>query len=493
LKGLDIFEFSGDRSYPKSRSDFRPRAYVVLTREAGALWSKGMPKITKRLVDASEIRDKDYVIWDDELPGFGLRVFASGKRSYVIQYRALGRSRRFTIGLHGVWTPETARQEAKIQFGRVAQGDNPAEERQLDHKAITVKELCTLYLNDLNAGLILGKGGRPKKPTTIGTDTGRINRHIIPLIGTRRVKDLARVDINKVLKDIMAGKTRAEVKTKKLRGKAIVRGGAGTATRTVGLLGGILTYAVDAGIIETNPAHGIKKPKDNVRNRRLTEAEYRTLGQMLHEAEANEKYAVTVDIIRQIALTGCRRSEMISLMWIEADTDASCMRLVDSKEGESIRPIGLPVVEYLEERRKTAAGTYVFPGQGEDNAFGSFPNHWEQIFKDSPLAGVTPHVLRHSFASIANDLGFTEVTIAALVGHSKGSVTSKYIHTLDTALIMAADTISGYIQGLLDGIEFKQTAYALDRDSRRAALDRFLTKAVGQPSDEVEEETRLAA
>ncbi len=452
-----------------------------------------MAKLTKRIVDAAEVHEKDYFLWDDELPGFGLRVFASGKRSYLIQYRAAGRTRRYTIGLHGVWTPETARQEAKVQLGRVARGDNPSEERQLDHKAITVKELCALYSADLNAGLILGKGGRPKKPTTIVTDTGRIDRHIIPLIGARRVKDLTKADINKVLKDIMAGKTRVAVKTKKLRGKAIVRGGAGTATRTVGLLGGILTYAVDAGIIETNPAHGIKKPKDNVRNRRLTEAEYRTLGQMLRDAAANEKYAMTVDIIRQIALTGCRRSEMISLMWIEADTDASCMRLVDSKEGESIRPIGLPVVEYLEERRKTAAGTYVFPGQGEDNAFGSFPNHWEQIFKDSPIANVTPHVLRHSFASIANDLGFTEVTIAALVGHSKGSVTSKYIHTLDTALIMAADTISGYIQGLLDGIEFKQTAYALDRDSRRAALDRFLTKAVGQQSDEVEEETRLAA
>ncbi|WP_234054049.1 MULTISPECIES: site-specific integrase [unclassified Xanthobacter] len=453
-----------------------------------------MAKLTKRIVDAADVREKDYFIWDDELPGFGLRVFASGKRSYLIQYRSAGRTRRYTIGLHGVWTPETARQEAKVQLGRVARGDNPSEERQLDHKAITVKELCALYTADLNAGLILGKGGRPKKPTTIITDTGRIERHIIPLVGARRVKDLTKADINKVLKDIMAGKTRVAVKTKKLRGKAIVRGGAGTATRTVGLLGGILTYAVDAGIIETNPAHGIKKPKDNVRNRRLTEAEYRTLGQMLREAAANEKYAMTVDIIRQIALTGCRRSEMISLMWIEADIDASCMRLVDSKEGESIRPIGLPVVEYLEERRKTAAGTYVFPGQGEDNAFGSFPNHWEQIFKDSPLAGVTPHVLRHSFASIANDLGFTEVTIAALVGHSKGSVTSKYIHTLDTALIMAADTISGYIQGLLEGIEFKQTAYALDRDSRRAALDLFLTKAVGEPGNEAEDgERRLAA
>jgi integrase len=452
-----------------------------------------MAKLTKRLVDAAEPREKDYVVWDDELPGFGLRVFTSGKRSYVLQYRALGRSRRYTIGLHGVWTAEGARQEAKVQLGRVAQGDNPAEERQLDHKAITVKELCTLYLNDLNAGLILGKGGRPKKPTTIVTDIGRIERHIIPLLGTRRVKDLTKADINKALKDIMAGKTRVSVKTKKLRGKAIVRGGAGTATRTVGLLGGILTYAVEAGIITSNPAHGLRKPKDNVRQRRLSEAEYRTLGEMLRKAAEEEKYAMTVDIIRQIALTGCRRSEMIGLKWTEADTEASCLRLEDSKEGESIRPIGLPVVEYLEQRHTGDVGTYVFPGRGEDNAFGSFPNHWEQLFKDSALSDVTPHVLRHSFASIANDLGFTEVTIAALVGHAKGSVTSKYIHTLDTALIMAADTISGYIQGLLDGIEFKQTAYALDRDSRRAALDRFLIKAVADPAKEPEAEVPLAA
>jgi len=240
-----------------------------------------MAKLTKRIVDAAEARDKDHVIWDDELLGFGLRVFTSGKRSYLIQYRSVGRSRRYTIGQHGVWTPELARKEAKVQWGRVAKGDNPAEERQLDHKAITVKELCDLYLHDLKAGLILGKGGRPKKATTIAIDTGRIHRHILPLIGTRRVKDLVKADINKVLKDIMSGKTRVSVKTKKLRGKAIVRGGVGTATRTVGLLGGILTYAVEAGIIETNPAHGIRKPKDRVHDRRLTEAEYRTLGKDL--------------------------------------------------------------------------------------------------------------------------------------------------------------------------------------------------------------------
>jgi integrase len=95
--------------------------------------------------------------------------------------------------------------------------------------------------------------------------------------------------------------------------KAVVRGGAGTATCTVGLLGGTLTYAVEAGIIEANPAHGIRKPKDNVRKRRLSESEYRTLGQMMRAAAEDEMYTTTVDIVRQIALTGCRRSEIITL------------------------------------------------------------------------------------------------------------------------------------------------------------------------------------
>ncbi len=214
-----------------------------------------MTKITKRVVDAADVREKDYVIWDDELPGFGLRVFTSGKRSYVIQYRVRGRSRRYTIGLHGVWAPETARQEAKAQFGLVARGDDPAEERQLDHKAITVKELCTRYLADLQAGLILGKGGRPKKPTTIVTDTGRIERHIIPLIGARRVKDLTKTDINKVLKDIMAGKTRSSRRHPYLRRRSRChreQSGAwypqakGQCTKASALGGGVPTIRSDA-------------------------------------------------------------------------------------------------------------------------------------------------------------------------------------------------------------------------------------------------------
>ncbi|MDQ0470209.1 tyrosine-type recombinase/integrase [Labrys wisconsinensis] len=444
-----------------------------------------MPKLTKRIADSAKARVKDYFIWDDELPGLGLRVYTSGKRSYVIHYRFAGRSRRFTIGLHGFWTPERARQQAKVLFGKIVSGEDPSEQRQLNHQAITVKELCKLYLDDLNAGLIMGKGGRPKKPTTILCDIGRIHRHIIPLVGTRRVKDVTKADVNKVLKDVIAGKTNCSFKTGKLRGRSIVRGGAGAASRTVGLLGGILTYAIEAGIIEANPVHGVRRPKDNVRTRRLDDSEYRELGSLLREASKDDKYRRTVEIIRQLALTGCRRSEIVALRWAEVDIGSSCLRLADSKEGASVRPIGLPVVEYLEERGAKISKTYVFPGGEEDNPFGSFPNHWEKIFDNTALSEVTPHVLRHSFASVANDLGFTEATIAALIGHSRGSVTSKYIHTLDSALIIAADTISGYIKGLLDGMEFKYTSYALDRGVRKAALARFLKQISNTSTDDL--------
>ena len=451
-----------------------------------------MAKINKRLVDTAGARARDYVIWDDELPGFGLRVFASGKRSYVIQYRSAGRSRRYTIGLHGVWTPETARREAKVQLGKVAQGDNPVEEKQINRHAMTVKDLCERYVDEMRAGLILGKGGRPKKPSTVGTDIGRINGHIVPLLGQRRVRDLSKADVTKAMNDIIAGKTCSVKKSAKLRGKSILRGGAGAASRCVGVIGSMLTYAISAGVIEHNVAHGIRKPKDRVRDRRLSEDEYRILGEMLRRAGENEKYTITVGIIRQLALTGCRRSEIISLRWNDVDTENSCLRLSESKEGASTRPIGVPVVEFLEEHRLKRTGTFVFPGSAEDNAFGSFSNHWAKIFAASPLADVTAHILRHSFASVANDLGFTESTIAALIGHSTSSVTSKYIHTLDTALIMAADTISGYIQGLLDGVAFKQTAYALDRESRKAALARFLQEAAGEDHAKAEGKAQFA-
>jgi Phage integrase family len=120
----------------------------------------------------------------------------------------------------------------------------------------------------------------------------------------------------------------------------------------------------------------------------------------------------------------------------------------------------------------------VFTGTVEGKPLVGFPKLWKKLFKDTALADITPHVLRHSFSSIANDLGFTEATIGALMGHSRGTVTARYIHTVDTLLVMAADTVAGYIQALLDGKKFRRTTYALDRASREDALARLLGQSL---------------
>ena len=435
-----------------------------------------MPKISKRVVDASPSTNQDYFVWDEELPGFGLRILPSGRKSYLLQYRAKGRSRRFTIGTHGVWTAETARKEARILLGQIAQGADPAEQRRLDHEAMTVEELCRRYLDEAKKGLILGKGRRPKKASTLYIDEGRMKRHIVPLLGKRKVKDVTSADVTRFVREVASGKSATDVRTKK-HGRAIVRGGAGTATRTLGVLGSIFTYARENGWVERNPAHGIRKAADQKRDRRLSEDEYRLLGSLLREAQQNPQYAIAADMARAIALTGCRRSEIINLSWSEVDDAASCLRLLDSKEGRSIRPVGLPVLDLLVSRRPDQPSGYVFPGTVSGKPLIGFPKHWNKLVEGTPLTDVTPHVLRHSFASVANDLGFTESTVAALLGHSRGSITSRYIHSVDTALVMAADTVAGYLQGLLDGVQLRRMTYALDRASRRAALSQLLEEA----------------
>ncbi len=130
--------------------------------------------------------------------------------------------------------------------------------------------------------------------------------------------------------------------------------------------------------------------------------------------------------------------EAIHLKWEEVDQSSSRIRLIDSKEGKSVRAIGLPVVDLLGSQCIEKGDGFVFQGTVEGKPLVGFPKLWKKLFKDTALANVTPHVLRHSFASIANDLGFTEATIGTLVGHSRDSVTGRYIHTVDTLLVMAA-------------------------------------------------------
>jgi integrase len=140
---------------------------------------------------------------------------------------------------------------------------------------------------------------------------------------------------------------------------------------------------------------------------------------------------------------------------MEIDDVGGCFRLEDTKEGASVRPIGRPALELLTKIAKREGCPFVLPAVRSNDAFGGMPGAWERIARRANLVDVTPHTLRHSFASVAGDLGFTESTIAAILGHAAGSVTSRYVHHLDSVLIAAADKTARAIYSYMRGAEVK--------------------------------------
>jgi hypothetical protein len=214
-----------------------------------------MPALTKRLVDAAKPKQVDYFLWCSSTPGFGVRVYPSGKRVFVCQVRVGRATRRIKIGLYGPYTVEQARQRAQGIIRSASEGRDPQREKIDGRNAITVSKMCDSYLEAARANLVMTRFRRPKRDTTLKIDEGRVARHIKPLIGTLRAGDVTRGDVQRMADAIAQGKT-AGVFTGKLRGKAIVTGGAVAAARAVGLLGGIYSWAEKRSLVpRPNPAH----------------------------------------------------------------------------------------------------------------------------------------------------------------------------------------------------------------------------------------------
>jgi integrase len=377
--------------------------------------------------------------------GFGARRRTGPAVSYFVMYRtADGRQRRYTIGRHGApWTPDTARLKAREILGEVAAGADPADTKRAKRDAATVNELLDQYWSDATAGRVLVRGGKPKKASTLASDKGRIDGHMRPLLGRLKVAAVTRSDVKKFMDAVAAGETKRQAKTDKKRGKSIVRGGKGVATRAMGLLGAIFAYAVENHYRADNPVHGVRKFAENKRERRISDAEYAVLGQALAKADAEKIWPAAVAAARFLALTGWRSGEALALRWDEIDVAKRTARLPDTKTGASMRPLSTAALAVLP--TQAGEGLVFKPSRGKTTMTG-FGRFWDKIAALGPLPpDISPHILRHSFASVAGDLGYSESTTGALIGHKSQSVTGRYIHSADAVLLAAADAVADEI------------------------------------------------
>jgi integrase len=384
-------------------------------------------------------------IWDSTVAGFLVRRQKGDAVTYLVFYRtATGRQRWHTIGRHGApWTPETARAEARRILGEVVTGADPAAEKRAARAATTVAELCDVYVADVEAGRVLMRSGQAKKASTLAIDKGRIERHIKPLLGGLAVAAVTRDDIENFMHDVADGRTAGKTKTAKKRGLARVTGGRTAATRAVGLLGAIFTYAVRRRMRPDNPVRGVERFADGRRERRLSEEEYAALGEAIRCAEANGMWPAAVAAARFLALTGWRTGEAMALAWPDLDLARRTATLSDTKTGRSLRPLSHAACDVLRALPRNDTDR-VFPASRRSaGGLMHFKKFWPRIAKLADLpADVTPHVMRHSFASLAADLGYSEPTIAALVGHKGRTTTSRYTHAADAVLLAAADAVA---------------------------------------------------
>jgi integrase len=387
------------------------------------------------------------IIWDGgpgAVAGFCARRQRGPAVTYYVKYRtANGRQRWQVIARHGVLTPDEARDKAKAIIGEVVGGADPAAEKRTTRKAKTVAELCDLYLADAEAGRLLTRRKVAKKASTLATDKGRIERHIKPQLGSMAVAAVMREDVERFMHAVAEGETAARIKTKK-RGLARVRGGKGTASRTVGLLGAIFGYAVRHRMRPDNPVHGVMRFADGRRERRLSDDEYAALGKALRNAELSGTiWPAAIAAARFLTLTGWRSGEALALRWEDIDLARRTARLPDTKTGFSVRPLSHAACDVLSTFPKIGGVELAFPATRGTGLMIGFPKLWARVASLGKLpTDVTPHVLRHSFASLAGDLGYSEPTIAALVGHKGQTITSRYVHAADAVLLAAADAVA---------------------------------------------------
>lgn len=384
-----------------------------------------MQKLTKRVVEAAACTATDYQIPDSELPGFGLRVRASGRKSFYLQYRAGSKTRKFTIGYAAAMSVEEARLKATQLLASVRAGSDPVGDKLAANMAPTVNDLADRYLKEHCETHV--------KPKTLVNYRHLLKSYILPDIGHLKVTEVSRSHIANLHYVHSKHKTQAN--------------------RILEIVSKMFNLAEQWGwrTDGTNPRRHIKKFKETKRERYLSFDEMRRLGEALNMAEdAKLLSSYAVALFRLLLLTGARLSEIQFCKWEWIDFDNGVIRLPDSKTGAKLIPVGRISIEILMGIKRKPGNPYVICSEIKEAApINNVQSMWQQIRGWANLKDVRIHDLRHTFASSAVNMKVTLPTIGMILGHSQPQTTARYAHLAVTTAIEAADKVNEQMGALL--------------------------------------------
>ncbi|MCP3963423.1 MAG: tyrosine-type recombinase/integrase [bacterium] len=389
-------------------------------------------KLTKRAVDAARYEPPAshprgaYYVWDTEMAGFGLRVYPSGRKVFVLTYRVKGKQRFYSLGRYGEMTVHEARTEALDVLRQARKGKDPAEGRMAYRRAPTMADLAERFIEEHSKV--------NKKPVCVDQDRQRFRRHVLPRLGSRRVVDITRTDI-------------AEIHT-------AMAATPGAANNVRGLLSKAFSLAEVWGWRPegSNPVRHVQRYKVPKRERHLSATELSRLSEVLAEAErSGSVLPEAITAIRLLILTGCRRNEILELRWDYVDFEAGCLRLPDSKTGPKTVPLNSAALQVLSEIERRADGPFVIPGRKPGSHLHSLNSQWQRIRSAAGLEDVRLHDLRHSYASFGVNLGLPLPMIGKVLGHSNASMTERYAHLADDPVREANERIGAHIAAVMSG------------------------------------------
>ena len=384
--------------------------------------------INKTSLSALVYNGKETTYFDDSLKGFAVRVGKTSS-SYIVMYRnAYGKQKKLTIATPTQITPTQAREEAKKILASVVQGDDPQSEKTEKRKEIIVSDLAQMFLADRKPRV---------KFNTYQRYTQSISYQIVPALGKRYVKELKRYDVQQFYNAMIDGEFMHR-NYKKQDGHKYVS----CANIVRKTLHAMFEFAIVGEIVEVNPCDRLQTLSTPKRTSFIDETGYVKLKECLSRCSD----PIVSDMTKLLALTGCRKGEIASLKWSYIDFDKQIFHFPDTKTGAQDRPFGSAAKRFLSALSERKKSDYVFGMPRKSMLIGFFAKNVKAAVGQDEFC---PHALRHSFATMAAEMGYSDNIIAGLLGHSINSITHRYTHLSLKPVIAAADAVSEKIAELM--------------------------------------------